>query len=250
MPPRKLGDMVPSFPLPEPEATGLSPMAGSAELMARLNSGDLQSAAKMIRKDVNVWFPFILRDASRVELIDIYEQILGGFSDAHWETIRRVDMGDGWVYFEGTLKGTNDGEFLGIAATGLPMEVRGGWVERYDENGLATYLHAHFDSLSMPGQEAPTGPVDDFTNVFFTKLNPGLNMISVPLKPATPYTARSFAEITGSNVVIKYDESMRKFVGFDPKAPGDGFDIEGGQGYIINVPNGGTVSFTGAGMDQ
>jgi hypothetical protein len=246
MPPRNLGDMVPSFPLPELEATGLPPMAASAELMARLNSGNLTGAAKMIRGDVDVLFPFINRTASRSEFIDIYEQILGGFSDAKWETMRRVDMGNGWVYFEGTLKGTNDGEFLGKAATGLRMEVRGGWVEHYDENGLATYLHAHFDSLSMPGQEAPTEPVEDFSNVFFTDLIQGLNMISLPLKPQTPYTARSLSEEIGATVVIEYDEARGRFVGFTPASSGDGFAIEGGKGYIVNVLEGKTHTFTGA----
>ena len=246
MPPRSLGDMTPSFPLPEPEATGLSPMEASAELMARLNSGDLTNAAKMLRNDVDVLFPFINRKASRSEFIDIYEQMLGGFSDANWEKIRRVDMGDGWVYFEATLKGTNDGEFLGKPATGLPMEVRGGWVEHYDENGLATYLHAHFDSLSMPGQEAPTEPAEDFSNVFFIDLTQGLNMISLPLKPQTPYTARSLAEEIGATAVIEYDEVRRRFVGFTPTSSGDGFPIAGGKGYIVNVLEGKTHTFTGA----
>jgi len=246
MPPRKLGDMVPSFPLPDPEATGLSPMEASAELMTRLNSGDLQNAAKMIRKDVDVWFPFILRTATRSEFIDIYEQMLGGFSDMSWENTRRVNMDDGWVYSEATLKGINDGEFLGKAATGLPMEVRGGWVEHYDENGLATYLHAHFDSLSMPGQEAPTEPAEDFSNVFFIDLTQGLNMISLPLKPQTPYTARALAEEIGATVVIDYDEVRGRFVGFTPTSPGDGFPIAGGKGYIVNVLEGKTHTFTGA----
>ena len=245
MPPRNLGDMIPSFPLPDPEATGLAPMEASTELMASLNSGDLTNVAKMIREDVDVWFPFIDRKATRSEFIDICEQILGGFSDAHWERIRRVNMGDGWVYFEGTLKGANDGEFLGKPATGLPMEVRGGWVEHYDENGLATYLHAHFDSLSMPGQEAPTGPVEDFSNVFFMELTPGLNMVSLPLKPQTPHTARSLAEEIGATVVIEYNEARGRFVGFTPASSGDGFPIEGGKGYIVNVLEGKTHIFTG-----
>ena len=91
-----------------------------------------------------------------------------------------------------------------------------------------------------------TPQVEDFSNVFSMTLTPGLNMISVPLKPANPYTARSLAEYIGSTVVIKYDEALGKYVGFDPNGPGDGFPIEGGRGYIVNVPAGGTVSFTGA----
>ena len=124
MPPRNLGDMIPSFPLPAPEATGLAPMEASAELLKRLNSHDLPDVARIIRRDASVWYPFINRIANRSELIDIHEQFLGGFSDLRWENVRRVDMGDGWLFSEVKLIGTNDGEFLGKPATGLPMEVR------------------------------------------------------------------------------------------------------------------------------
>ncbi len=245
MPQRNLGDMIPSFPLPAPAGTGLNPMEASAEFLERLNSHDLSNVAKMIQTDVDVWFPFIGRTSNRRELIDIHEQMLGGFSDMSWENVRRVDMGDGWVFSEVKLRGTNDGEFLGKPATGLPMEVRSGLIEHYDENGLADYVHFHFDTLSVPGQEAPTGPVEDFSNVFFTELKPGLNMVSLPLKPQNAYTARSLAEEIGATVVIKYDEAQGRFVGYISGSPGDGFPIEGGKGYIVNCLEGKTHAFTG-----
>jgi len=71
-------------------------------------------------------------------------------------------------------------------------------------------------------------------------------MISLPLKPATPYTARSFAETLFATVVIQLDERTQRFVGFTLDAPGDGFAIEGGKGYIVNVPEAKVVAFTGA----
>jgi hypothetical protein len=71
-------------------------------------------------------------------------------------------------------------------------------------------------------------------------------MVSLPLKPIEPFTARSFLEELGATVVIKLDEETGKFVGFTPAAPDDGFAIEGGKGYIVNVPDGGVVAFTGA----
>ena len=90
------------------------------------------------------------------------------------------------------------------------------------------------------------GDLAAYTNVFFASLSPGLNMISLPLEPLIPYTARSFAEELSATVVIKYDETLGKFVGFSPQAPDDGFPIEGGKGYIVNVPGGGVVPFVGA----
>ena len=63
--------------------------------------------------------------------------------------------------------------------------------------------------------------------------------------PAEPYTASSFAGAIGATVVIQLDTAMQQFVGFTADQEGDGFPIEGGQGYIVNVPGGGMVTFTG-----
>ncbi len=87
---------------------------------------------------------------------------------------------------------------------------------------------------------------EDFTNVFFMSLERGLNMISIPLKPAIQYTARSLAEKLSATVIIKYDTELGRFVGFTPNASGDGFSIEGGEGYIVNVPEVGVFPFVGA----
>ena len=89
--------------------------------------------------------------------------------------------------------------------------------------------------------EIPTEP----THMFEMALAPGLNMISLPLMPAEPYTASSFAEAVGATVVIRLDTAMQEFVGHTADQEGDGFAIEGGQGYIVNVPGGGMVTFEG-----
>ena len=81
--------------------------------------------------------------------------------------------------------------------------------------------------------------------MFEMALAPGLNMISLPLMPAEPYTASSFAAAVGATIVIRLDTAMQEFVGLTAGQEGDGFAIEGGQGYIVNVPGGGMVTFTG-----
>ena len=96
--------------------------------------------------------------------------------------------------------------------------------------------------VDMPVEpELPPEP----THMFEMALAPGLNMISLPLMPAEPYTASSFAEAVGATVVIRLDTAMQEFVGFTADQEGDGFAIEGGQGYIVNVPGGGMVTFEG-----
>lgn len=92
---------------------------------------------------------------------------------------------------------------------------------------------------------SPTSPVMK-ENVFFMTLQSGLNMVSLPLKPQIPYTARSFAEFLEATTVIKFDEKRSRFVGFTVDMAGDGFEVEGGKGYIVNLKEDKTVAFVGA----
>ena len=68
---------------------------------------------------------------------------------------------------------------------------------------------------------------DQFGNVYTVTLTKGLNMLSVPLAPPTPMTAKSLVGITGATMVIKLDAEKQKFIGWTPGAPNDGFPIEG-----------------------
>ena len=87
---------------------------------------------------------------------------------------------------------------------------------------------------------------DHFGNVFNVTLTKGLNMLSLPLASPNPMTAKSLAGIAGATVVIALDAENQRFVGWTPDAPNDGFAIEGGQGYIVNVPQTRSFAFVGA----
>ena len=71
-------------------------------------------------------------------------------------------------------------------------------------------------------------------------------MISIPLMPEEPYTAKSLADMLGSTIVIKLDATTQSFVGYTVAEGDDGFAIDGGRGYIVNTPAGGVVTFTGS----
>ena len=88
------------------------------------------------------------------------------------------------------------------------------------------------------------GPGFDIT------LEPGLNMISIPLMPAEPYTAKSLAEMLDATAVIQLDAATQRFVGYTVADEGDGFGITGDKGYIVNTPSGGMVKFTGEAWDN
>ena len=129
---------------------------------------------------------------------------------------------------------------LGIAGTG-DVGAAFGWTEP-----TARVTVAPVD-VEMP--EVPVIPPEP-TRMFEMALASGLNMISLPLMPAEPYTASSFAEAVGATIVIRLDTAMQEFVGFTADQEGDGFAIEGGQGYIVNVPGGGMVTFEGTAWDN
>ena len=94
----------------------------------------------------------------------------------------------------------------------------------------------------------PATPSDKkYGNIFSMHLSQGLNMLSVPLKPTVHMTARSLAGKTGATTVITLDAANQKFLAWTPNAPDDGFPIEGAKGYIVNLPKGRDVVFTGTG---
>ena len=87
---------------------------------------------------------------------------------------------------------------------------------------------------------------DHFGNHYNVTLTKGLNMLSVPLTSPKPMTAKSLAGIAGATMVIALDAESQRFIGWTPNAPDDGFPIEGGQGYIVNVPKTRNFAFVGA----
>ena len=130
-----------------------------------------------------------------------------------------------------------------------------------EQDALAEYLASNFSTT--PFAVADVGTEDDeriqnlafrsdslivtppSMSAFNMQLGAGLNMISLPLMSDVPYTARSFMEKLGATVVIEYNPSISSFIGFTENSPGEGFAIEGGKGYIINVTKSKVVRFTG-----
>ncbi len=99
----------------------------------------------------------------------------------------------------------------------------------------------------MPVADEPAvdEPVMPAGHSFALALEPGLNLISVPLMPAEPYTAKSLADMLGATVVIQLDAMTKEFVAYSVAEGDAGFGISGDRGYIVNTPAGGMVTFTG-----
>ena len=109
----------------------------------------------------------------------------------------------------------------------------------------------HYDSpdgrrhgfIARPATKAVS---DYFGNSYTVTLPKGLNMISVPLAPLTSMSAKTLAALTGATTVIAFDGANQQFVGWTPSAPDAGFPIEGGKGYIVNVPETRQFAFVGS----
>ena len=98
--------------------------------------------------------------------------------------------------------------------------------------------------------EAPAEPMMSKTYGFDVTLEPGLNMISIPLMPEEPYTAKSLAEMLEATLIIRLDIPTQNFIAYTTVDEGTGFSIDGGKGYIVNTPTGGMVKFTGTAWDN
>ena len=87
---------------------------------------------------------------------------------------------------------------------------------------------------------------ESYSNAYSVTLSKGLNMLSVPLAPPTPMTAKTLVAMTGATTIITLDAASQRFVAWTPSAPTGGFSIEGGRGYIVNVPQDRNFAFVGA----
>ena len=168
------------------------------------------------------------------------------FFFVHGFTDTKISVSRGKVVGEVTR--TYVGTFLGgLHELKVPGSVR---TEGYNINQDASVV-GHYDSpdgrrhgfIARLGTEEES---DAFSNAYTVTLSKGLNMLSVPLATWTPMTAKSLAGIAGATIVIALDAENQRFIGWTPDAPNDGFTIEGGQGYIVNVPQTRNFAFVGS----
>jgi steroid delta-isomerase-like uncharacterized protein len=154
-------DLTPSIDLPVVEPTGLSPLEANAEYIARWNSHDPALVAKMYHQEASFFFAPLGVPVGRSETTAMNEMYFQGFSDTRIDPVRIMDLGDGWVLLELVCRGTHDGPFMGVPASGYPMEIRTGWLTHYDEDGLVTQQSIYYDNLTLMTQmtEPPYSPV-------------------------------------------------------------------------------------------
>ena len=103
--------------------------------------------------------------------------------------------------------------------------------------------------LSLPpvtGIDADIDTLEPLSWVSYTlNLKTGLNMISLPVKPNNPVTAKTLVRDLAATVILRLDADTQKFIPFVPEHyEGTNFEIEGGMGIIVNVKDDKTHTFT------
>jgi hypothetical protein len=79
---------------------------------------------------------------------------------------------------------------------------------------------------------------------YTVNLSEDVNIVSLPLEPAEPFTAHSFVEFLGATQVIRCDTAGH-FETFVPGMTGNDFAIERGRGYLVVMPQARQVIFYG-----
>ena len=162
-----------------------------------------------------------------------------GINDAGITVTRGKRVGDISRTYVSTLQGTVELQFPGSVSTN-------GWNINQDGSVVGHYESADGRRHGFIARPVDKAVSDHFGNAYTVTLAKGLNMISVPLAPPKLMTARSLAGIAGATTVITLDTASQRFVAWTPNAPDAGFSIEGGQGYIVNVPEARNFAFAGA----
>ena len=121
-----------------------------------------------------------------------------------------------------------------------------GWNINQDGSIVGNYESADGRKHGFIAKPAAESESTRFGNTYTVTLSKGLNILSVPLAPVTPMNAKNLVAIAGATTIIQMDAVNQRFVAWTPDAPTDGFAIEGGKGYIVNVPAARNFAFVGA----
>ena len=196
--------------------------------------------------DNGTYTPYLRAGDGRFVSFDLPTEETYEFFYVHGQTDTKISVARGKVV--GEAPRTYVGSFLGgLHELKVPGSVS---TEGYNINQDVSVV-GHYDTPDgrrhgFIARLVDKAESEHFGNTYTVTLSKGLNMLSVPLAPSTPMNAKSLAGIAGATTVITLDAASQQFVAWTPSAPDAGFSIEGGKGYIVNVPENRNFAFVGA----
>ena len=172
---------------------------------------DFVSAGRLVGSYVDadgVYHPYIRSSDGRFISLDLPQAALfeyffvHGINDAGTLVGRAKRIGDIPRTHVGSLRrGLQELTFPGSVSTeGYNINQDGSVVGNYD-----TPDGRRHGFIARPATEAVS---DFFGNTYHVTLDKGLNMISVPLAPPKPMSAKTIAALTGATIVIAFDEGQ------------------------------------------
>ena len=196
--------------------------------------------------DNGTYTPYLRAGDGRFVSFNLPTEETYEFFYVHGQTDTKISIARGKVV--GEVPRTYVGSFLGgLHELKVPGSVS---TEGYNINQDVSVV-GHYDTPDgrrhgFIARLVDKAESEHFGNTYTVTLSKGLNMLSVPLAPSTPMNAKSLAGIAGATTVITLDAASQQFVAWTPSAPDNGFSIEGGKGYIVNVPQTRNFAFVGA----
>ena len=151
-------DLTPSIEVPDPEPTGLSPLEANADNIVRWNSHDAASVTQVYANDLQLFVGPMGATLDRAAMTALNEIYFSAFPDVALETVRAVDLGDGWIVSELVSRATHQGPFMGVPPAGSAVEIRVVWLMRYDSQGVLAEGSFYYDNLTLMTQIAPPIP--------------------------------------------------------------------------------------------
>ena len=196
--------------------------------------------------DEGTYTPYLRAGDGRFVSFNLPTEETYEFFYVHGQTDTKISVARGKVV--GEVPRTYVGSFLGgLHELKVPGSVS---TEGYNINQDVSVV-GHYDSPDgrrhgFIARLVDKAESEHFGNTYTVTLTKGLNMLSVPLAPWTPMTAKSLVGLTGATTIITLDTATQAFIAWTPSASNDGFPIEGGKGYIVNVPETRNFAFVGA----
>ncbi len=89
-----------------------------------INQKDIDAMDELVAEDFVEHVPFPGQGPGREGLKDVISALVSAFPDLHWTLEEQIGEGEK-VVSRFRMTGTHQGEFLGIAATGKPVDVWG-----------------------------------------------------------------------------------------------------------------------------
>ena len=125
----------------------------------RVNAGDVDGFAAMIADDLIEHEEVEGLPQTKEGVIQFFEMFRAAFSDLRMEAEDVIESGDkAWARIR--MTGTNDGEFMGMPATGKPVDFQAVDMVRFNDDGTAAEHWGVTDTMTMMQQlgVVPEGP--------------------------------------------------------------------------------------------